>query len=415
MPCSLLDRRDVLRGMALFSGWAFAPRLVSAAGGRDPRFLFVILRGALDGLATVAPIGDPHYESARGGLIIPTDGPEAGLPIGNFFALNPNMPALHRLIAGGQAAIIHATATPYRERSHFDGQDVLESGQPGPGRLETGWLNRLIGTLEPGDPVRAGSALALSEAVPLVMRGPQKVVTWTPGGFPDASSDTRLRLLDLYTHTDARLARLLEDALALEGVVGPETDLGTDMAGVMAEIGQSDLSGLSKRFSEMAASAGRLLAQPDGPRIAALSYPGWDTHRGQGLIKGRLANLLAALDTAIAALHEEMQPVWKDSVIVIATEFGRAVAMNGTAGTDHGTGTIAIALGGAVKGGGVVADWPGLSERSLLGARDLMPTTDLRAVLKGVAREHLGVGDRELAEIVFPDSAKVAALSGLIA
>jgi uncharacterized protein (DUF1501 family) len=409
MSSLLLHRRDVLRGMALFSGWAFAPRLVSAAGGRDPRFLFVILRGALDGLAAVAPVGDPDYETARGGLIIPAHGPEAGLPIGNFFALNPNMPALHSLIVRGDAAIVHATATPYRKRSHFDGQDVLESGQPGPDRLETGWLNRLIGTLQPGDPVRAGSALALSEAVPLVMRGPQKVVTWTPAGFPDASSDTRLRLLDLYNHTDTRLARLLEDALALEGIAGAQSD----MAAVMAEIG-ADLSGISKRFTEIAAAAGKLLAQDDGPRIAALSYPGWDTHRGQGPIKGRLANLLGALDSAIEALHGELEPVWKDTVIVIATEFGRAVAMNGTAGTDHGTGTIAILLGGAVNGGRVVADWPGLSQGSLLAGRDLMPTTDLRAVFKGVAKDHLGVGDRELAEIVFPDSARLPPLSGLI-
>ena len=411
MTCSPVHRRDVLRGMALFSGWAFAPRLVSAAGTRDPRFLFVILRGALDGLATLAPVGDPHYESARGGLVIPAHGPEAGLAIGDFFALNPNMPALHALITRGDAAIVHATNTPYRDRSHFDGQDVLESGQPGPGRVESGWLNRLIGTLQPGDPVRANSALAVSEAVPLVMRGPQKVVTWTPKGFPNASSDTRLRLLDLYTHTDPKLARLLEDALALEGVAGA----GSDMAAVMAEIGQTDLSGLSKHFSELAASAGRLLAQPDGPRIAALSYPGWDTHRAQGLLKGTLANLLTALDTSIHALQRELEPVWNDTVVVIATEFGRAVAMNGTSGTDHGTGTVAILLGGAVRGGRVVADWPGLAEHSLLDGRDLMPTTDLRAVLKGVARDHLGVGDRELAEIVFPESARVRAMSGLIA
>jgi len=411
MPSSIVTRRDVLRGLALFSGWAFAPRLVSAAGGRDPRFLFIILRGALDGLATVAPVGDPDYESARGGLIIPTRGSDAGLPLGSFFALNPNMPALHAALDRGDATIVHATSTPYRERSHFDGQDVLESGQPGPGRVETGWLNRLLGTLQAGEPVRATSGLALSEAVPLVMRGPQKVVTWTPAGFPDTSDDTRLRLLDLYTHTDVTLARLLEDALALDDIAGA----GTDMGAMMAQTAQAELSGMSKRFSGLAASAGRLLAQPAGPRIAALSYPGWDTHRGQGLIEGRLANLLTALDTAIDALHRELQPVWRDTAIVIATEFGRAVAMNGTMGTDHGTGTIAIVLGGAVNGGRVVADWPGLSQRSLLGGRDLMPTTDLRAVLKGVAKDHLGLGDRELAEIVFPDSAGVRPLSGLIA
>ncbi len=411
MTSPLLHRRDVLRGLALFSGWAYAPRLVSAAGGRDPRFLFVILRGALDGLAAVAPVGDPHYERARGGLVLPAHGPEAGLAISNFFALHPNMPALHGLIARGDAAIVHATATPYRQRSHFDGQDVLESGQPGPGRVDTGWLNRLIGTLEPGDPVRASSALALSEAVPLVMRGPEKVVSWTPAGFPDASSDTRLRLLDLYTHTDPELASLLEEALALEAVAGSSSD----MDAVMAAIGQADLSNLSRQFSEMAAAAGRLLAQGEGPRIAALSYPGWDTHRGQGLIEGRLARLLTALDSAISSLQRELQPVWDDTVVVIATEFGRAVAMNGTQGTDHGTGTLAIVLGGAVSGGRVIADWPGLGEASLLGGRDLRPTTDLRAVLKGVAKDHLGIAERELAEIIFPESASVRPLSGLVA
>jgi uncharacterized protein (DUF1501 family) len=341
---------------------------------------------------------------------MPASGPQAGLGLGDFFALNPTMPVLHKLVSSGDAAIVHATATPYRERSHFDGQDVLESGQPGPGRLDSGWLNRLIGTLQPGDPVRAASPLALSEAVPLVMRGPQKVVTWTPEGFPDASSDTRLRLLDLYTHTDPGLARLLEDALALEGMAAG----GSEMDAVMAEIGKADLSNASRRFSEIGAAAGRLLAQPDGPRIAALSYPGWDTHRSQGLIDGRIANLLTALDTAIGAMHRELQPVWQDTVIVIATEFGRAVAINGTNGTDHGTGTIAILLGGAVNGGRVIADWPGLSERSLLGGRDLMPTTDLRAVLKGVARDHLGVGERELGDTVFPDRANLQALSDLV-
>jgi uncharacterized protein (DUF1501 family) len=321
------------------------------------------------------------------------------------------MPVLHAAIARGDAAIVHATATAYRSRSHFDGQDVLESGQPGPGRLDTGWLNRLIGTLEPGDPVRAKSALSLSEAVPLVMRGPERVVTWTPAGYPDASSDTRLRLLDLYTHTDPKLALLLEDALRLEGIAGPDSDIGD----VMTRIADRDLAGVSRQFSTLAASAGRLLAQADGPRIAALSYPGWDTHRGQGVMDGRLANLLGALDGAIDALQRELEPVWQDTVIVIATEFGRAVAMNGTNGTDHGTGTIAILLGGAVKGGRVIADWPGLAEGQLFEGRDLLPTTDLRAVLKGLARDHLGVGERVLAEVVFPDSARFSSLPGLIA
>lgn len=411
MECCTLTRRDALRMMGVFAGWAFMPKLASAAGGRDPRFLFVVLRGGLDGLAAVAPVADPQYEIAREGLIVPMDGPQPGLPIDGFFALNPNMPVLNRLLKSGEAAIVHATATPYRERSHFDGQDVLESGLPSPARADTGWLNRVLGVLPAGEPVRSAGALAVGPSVPLVVRGPEPVVTWMSVGFPEVATDTRTRLLDLYRHTDPALARAMEEGLKLATVTESEAE----MASAMAETADPSAKGAARQFGELATAAGKLLASPSGPRVATLSYPGWDTHRQQGPIEGRLGGLLAALDRAIGHLHRELEPAWQDTVIVLATEFGRTVNMNGTFGTDHGTATIAVVAGGAIKGGRVITDWPGLSKASLHDGRDLRPTIDLRAVLKGLLNDHLGLGERALAETVFPGSESVRPLAGLVA
>jgi len=406
-----MNRRQALLLTATFAGWAFAPKILSAANAPDRRLLFVNLQGALDGLAAVAPIGDPAYESVREGLVVSREGPKAGLVIDSFFALNPNMPNLGRLIGAGEAMVCHATASAYRERSHFDGQDVLESGQPTPGLIDTGWLNRLIGLLPEGEPVRSSRALALGSSVPLVLRGPQPVLSWMPAGFPEVSSDTRTRLLSLYNHTDPELARLMAEALELEAAAGSESAMAAALDASM----EADMKGAARQFAEVATAAGKLLAKPEGPRIAALTYRGWDTHQGEGPVDGRLGKLLAALDGAIGALHKEMKSVWKDTVIVVATEFGRTVRINGTQGTDHGTATTAFLLGGAVKGGRVYADWPGLATASLYEGRDLKPTTDLRAVLKGVLTDHWGVSDRALAEVVFPDSTGIRPISGLLA
>ncbi len=406
-----MNRRQALFMGATFASWAFAPRIVSAAGAPDRRLLFVNLQGALDGLAAVAPVGDPNYELAREGLVLEKDGSRPGLKIDSFFVLNPNMPSLGKLIQSGEALVCHATATAYRARSHFDGQDVLESGQPVPGFTDTGWLNRLIGLLPAGEPVRSSKALALGSSVPLVLRGPQPVLSWMPAGFPEVSSDTRTRILDLYNHTDPDLARIMSEALKLEAATGNEAAMAAALKASMA----ADVKGAVKQFAEVATAAGKLLAKPDGPRVAALTYQGWDTHQGQGPVDGRLGKLLAALDAALGALHKELEPVWKDTVVVVATEFGRTVRINGTAGTDHGTATVAFLLGGAVKGGRVLTDWPGLSTAALYEGRDLKPTTDLRSVLKGVLADHWQVSERALAETVFPESQTIKPYSGLVA
>ena len=393
------SRRMFLAGSGAFVAWASLPKH-AYAGSRDPRFITVILRGALDGLAVVPPIGDPDYASLRADLAIGAVGGETVLPLDGFFGLNDAMPGLHAMYQEGDALIVHATATPYRERSHFDGQDVLESGMVGPKSSDTGWMNRLAEAIPQGEGVRPVSGLAASATVPLILRGGAPTLTWTPPELEQASADTLARLLDLYTHEDPDMARVL--------AAGIRTD---ELAGAAMA---PKVAGNAAVFRQIAEGSARLLLNEDGPRIAALSYDGWDTHTNEGAHSGRLAGLLGALDAALTGLKETLAPVWSDTVIAVVTEFGRTARANGTEGTDHGTGTIALLLGGAVKGGRVLADWPGLKEAQLFEARDLMPTTDLRALLKGVLRDHLGISESVLTTAVFPDSLGVRPIDGLI-
>ena len=402
-------RRELLLASGTLFAWAYAPRLARAEG-RDPRFLVVVLRGALDGLAAVAPVGDPEWQRLRGDKALMPSGASAALPLDSFFALNPAMPNLHRLYKSGAATIVHATATPYRERSHFDGQDVLESGLGSPGAADSGWLNRALASLQPAGRVTGGGkdAFAIGPIAPLVVRGPAPVLSWTPRRLPPASDDTLTRVLDLYRHTDPMLARALEERLGLATIARAGGMDGQQPRAAGA--GQ-----VRAYFAESAGMAAKFLARPDGPRIGALAFDGWDTHADEGVMNGRLANLLAALDGAIAAIESEMKETWRDTVVAVITEFGRTAHINGTDGTDHGTATVALLAGGALKGGRVVADWPGLKPANLHEGRDLKPTTDLRGVLKGVLKDHLRVDEAVLASKVFPESGRVKPVAGLLA
>ncbi len=403
------SRRELLLASGTLFAWAFAPRLARAEG-RDPRLLTIVLRGALDGLAAVAPVGDPDWIGLRGDKALTIGGATPGLPLDSFFALNPAMPNLHRLYTAGAATIVHAAATPYRERSHFDGQDVLESGVLRPGGSETGWLNRALTTLAP-EP-QAGSArrdaFAVGPVTPLIARGPAPVLSWTPPRLPPANDDTTMRLLDLYRHTDPALARALEERMGLAAIAGVgNSKADKPQPGPAAQV--------RAYFAESAGMAAKFLAQPDGPRIGALAFDGWDTHQDEGAVNGRLATLLGALDGALAAIETNMGPAWRDTAVVVVTEFGRTARINGTEGTDHGTATVALLAGGALKGGRVIADWPGLKPQQLQDGRDLKPTTDLRAVVKGLLHEHLRVDEKALAATVFPNSAALKPMSGLLA
>src|SRR5438477_3347402 len=301
------------------------------------------------------------------------------------------------------------------ERSHFDGQDVLESGLPGPGTTDTGWLNRALSALAPGEPMpaRGRQAFAIGPITPLVMRGPAPVLSWMPPRLPPVSDDTVMRLLDLYRHTDPVFAGVLEERIGASAIAHAG-GMDTKPAAGSPAMQTGGIAQVRMYFAEAAGAAAKFLARPDGPRVGALAFDGWDTHIDEGAVKGRLANLLGALDGALAAVESNIGEAWRETVVVLITEFGRTARVNGNEGTDHGTATVALLAGGALRGGRVVADWPGVKEADLYENRDLKATTDLRAVLKGLLREHLRVDDRALDTAAFPDSDAVRPMTGLV-
>ena len=394
-------RRGLLLGAGGFAAWAGLPFPVVAAG-RDPRLVVVILRGGLDGLAAVPPIGDPSFQELRGRFGPGLADQPATLPLDGTFALHPALARLHQRFLRKEATIVHAVASPYRGRSHFDGQDVLESGLGGPAKGDvTGWLNRLAVALPSNRGVAPRADLvAVSATVPVILRGTAPVVTWMPQEFAAAPSDTAMRLLDLYGDRAPDLRRALREGLRIDTMMGVRKD--------------EKRKGTAARFAEIAEGAARIMSEPEGPRLGVISFNGWDTHADEGAGHGRLAETLAALDGALDTLAAGLAPIWSQTVVLVCTEFGRTVRVNGTRGTDHGTATVAFLVGGAVKGGRMVADWPGLTPERLHEGRDLMPTTDLRAITKGLVRDHFGVGSSVLDREIHPDSGSARPIDGLI-
>jgi uncharacterized protein (DUF1501 family) len=369
--------------LASFASLSFAAGSSNGTAS-ERRFVFVILRGGLDGLSAVPAVGDPEFARARGALGQFSSAP---LMLDSTFALHPNLAQLHAMYGRGELAVMQAVGLPYRERSHFDAQQVLESGGVHPYDLNTGWLGRAL----------AGSkakSLAMNTAVPLVLRGPGIVDTWAPSTLPDPGADLVARLGRMYAN-DPALSTALDRAKALHFDSAMPTDAADMMGGARAG-----------NFAALAQRAAEFLAQPNGPQAAVLEMSGWDTHANQANPNGPLSNYLRQLDTGLAALRDGLMPsgTWDRTVVVVATEFGREVAVNGTLGTDHGTGAAAFVLGGAVKGGRVMTDWPGLAKQNRNDGRDLKITTDLRAVLKGVLADHMQVATRTLNAEVFPSS-----------
>ncbi|WP_420391928.1 DUF1501 domain-containing protein [Acuticoccus sp.] len=405
------SRRAVLRGGVAFTAWATIPRLALAAGAPDPRFVAIILRGGMDGLGVVAPVGDPAYEAVRDEFSMPLEGPDAAVPLDGFFALNRRMETVAELYRRGEALFVHACHTAYRERSHFEAQDVLENGTASEAHHRDGWLGRALSLLPADDRVGRHGAFAAATSTPLLMRGARDVINWLPAGFDAASHDTRARLLSMYEHTDPALAKALGEGIAMEAVTGTEVEMASAVEDVMMGM---EVRRRQRDVVVAATAAGRAMAQEDGPRVGFVDMSGFDTHRRQSVVEGRIGDTLHTLDVAIAALRTALGPAWQSTVVAVMTEFGRTVRMNGSDGTDHGTATVAMLLGGAVRGGRVIADWPGLTPAALHEGRDLKPTTDLRAVLKGVLADHLGMGRAALGETVFPETAGLAPLAGLL-
>jgi uncharacterized protein (DUF1501 family) len=395
----LLQRRRFLQlGLAAGGGALTARYAFAAPAVTDARFVFIILRGALDGLSAVPPYGDPDYARLREQLAIGAPGRADGaLALDEHFGLNPGLSFIHEAFGVREALILHAVATPYRERSHFDGQDVLESGLSRPHATEIGWLNRAVAGLPAGAAHGAQLGVALGQNVPLVLRGPAPIASWSPSKLPDIDDDTLQRIADRYA-SDPLLSQRLGDALASDRVAAESADMSAAGAA-----GAATAPGAA-RYLETVRTAAGFLKLEDGPAVAVFDTTGWDTHFNEGGGQGQLRQRLSALDTALRALKESLGSTWSRTVVLIATEFGRTAAANGTRGTDHGTAAAAILLGGAVHGGRVVSDWPGLSSRALYQGRDLKATMDLRSVIKTVLRDHLQISTRTLDAQVFPDS-----------
>ena len=400
----MASRREFLRtGLKLGIGAALAAALpgvsFAAAPGASP-LVVVILRGALDGLSAVPPYGDPDYRNARGAIAIARPGEAKGaLDLDGFFGLHPALPLLHARFRAGELIVVHATASGYRERSHFDGQNVLENGGDRPSGSASGWLNRALGATG-----RGVTGLALGQNVPLVLRGPVPVGSWAPSSLPEVEPELLERLRDLYSNDAALSARLDEgtriDALA-EGEMAQDGDTMRRAKG-----------GGIERLKAIAETAGRMIAAPEGPRVAVFDAGGWDTHAAEGGAEGQLAGRLGGLDKVLDALRTGLGAQWSRTAVLVCTEFGRTVEVNGTRGTDHGTGAAAFVLGGAVRGR-VLADWPGLAARHRYEGRDLKPTTDVRSVAKGLLIAQLGLPERALGD-VFPGTESLRPVRDLV-
>ncbi len=382
----VIDRRTLLGGTLAGAAALFAPRIAFAAAPTDKRFVFIIQRGAADGLGTVVPVGDPAFAGQRGVL---ADVAQGGLTLDSTFTLHPALADIGTLYGERQALFAHAIASPYRERSHFDGQNVLESGGNAPYAVRDGWLNRLLSLLPASD----ARAMAIAAAIPLALRGSRDVASYAPSNLPQASDDLLQRVSMLY-QDDAQLHGLWDQALATRTLTG---DLAADNGRNAAATGQL---------------CARLIAPADGARIAMIETGGWDTHAGQ---KPRLAAQLRGLDAMIGAIRTGMGPDWGNTMVLVATEFGRTVAVNGTGGTDHGTASCAMLLGGAVNGGRVIADWPGLATASLHEGRDLRPTADLDSFIASAVAEHFMLDPVRARQVLFPQSQGGRVVGGLVA
>lgn len=380
----MLDRRNFLRGAALGTGaLLISPRMVFANVETDRRFVFVIQRGAADGLDTVIPYGDPALVSLRGSLAID---PAVMHKLDGMFALHPALNRLTNFYQQKQSLFIQAVASPYRERSHFDGQNVLESGGSSPYQLRDGWLNRLSTLL----PKSEEEAIALAPTIPLALRGAAPVNSYAPSNLPEAPDDLLMRVNNLYDG-DSELHALWSRAMENRGI--------------------AEAVGARQDPATVGKTAALFLARANGPRIAMIETSGWDTHDDQ---KNRLNKQLLGLDKLIGALRDGLGDVWKNTTVLVATEFGRTAAVNGTNGTDHGTASAAMLVGGAVQGGRIISDWPGLASGKLYEGRDLTPTLDLDALMATVAAESLGLDPEKTMRTLFPGRPVNRNLSGLV-
>jgi uncharacterized protein (DUF1501 family) len=428
-----LTRRSALATAAgLGVSVSFLGRAAFADSDRDlarRKLVVVICRGGMDGLSVSPPVGDPAYADLRGRIAIaPFGQPGGALKLDDTFGLHPALASVHRLALAGQARICPAVATADRARSHFEAQDVLESGGTVAYGAGSGWLNR---TLQALAPARKVEALAVSGAMPLILRGPVQAGSWSPGGLEGRDQRLPLILADLYAK-DPLLGPALASGLQTQDMAKAAASMAQLQANVQTDFsptnsGQSGAGmpvqptpAVQTRQNPDAArqigtTVAKFMQEPNGPQIVAISIDNFDTHANQGAATGILANRLTYLDSVLGGLADGLGGEWSNTVVVAATEFGRTARVNGTGGTDHGTASTALVLGGALKRTGIVGDWPTLQQARLFENRDTAPTLDMRALFKGVLAEHLGIERKALDTLIFPDSAAAQAARGVVA
>jgi uncharacterized protein (DUF1501 family) len=410
------SRRAILSAagaLGLTVGFVGRPAQAAASGDLSRKKLVVVIcRGGMDGLSATPPVGDPDYVRLRGAVAIPAD---QALKLDGDFALHPALASVHALALKGQARIAPAIASPDRARSHFEAQDVLETGAAQVYGASSGWLNRAL-EASPAD--RKVAALSVGAVAPLILRGKVQAASWSPGkGFDET----------------ARLPTILQDLYKLDPLLGPafarglETEVMAQAAMTAMPVEPAAMSPPTSRAPTAASPANQrqgreaarklgstlagFMSQAEGPQIAAVSLDGWDTHAGQ---LGQVAVRLAYLDAVLDGLNTGLGTGWNDTMVLVVTEFGRTARINGTGGSDHGTGSSALVLGGGLKRGGIIGDWPGLTDAALYENRDVRPSLDLRSLFKGALADHMGMDPRVLDTTVFPDSGAARPLTGLV-
>jgi uncharacterized protein (DUF1501 family) len=399
---NMITRREILKTTAAGAFLSATPSISFANAATEARLVLVILRGAADGLAIAAPYGDGNYSKVRGELALSKPGQDGGLlRLDELFGLHPSLTNVYDEYQKDRATIVHAIASPYRDRSHFDGQDVLENGGSSAGLLRDGWLNRALAPLDGS--LGNEPAIALAQNTPLVLRGENSVTSWAPSQLPDADENTIRRIQGMYAE-DEFFATRLAQALKSQEIAAGNMDM--DSPRRRGNDAQQTIA--------MAQATAKFLTTENGPRIAVLEAGGWDTHANQGSDSGALANRLSGMDDGLAALRDGMGEQWSNTIVAVVTEFGRTVHVNGTRGTDHGTATAAILLGGALQGGKVIADWPGLAKKDLHEGRDLRATLDTRSLFKGLLADHLQIPNTMLERSVFPNSTEAPPLRDLV-
>ena len=391
----MINRRQFLKASGAALACYHLP--LSAQQSSNQRFIWVMLRGAMDGLSALVPYADPNYAKLRESIAIPSPaGSNTAIKLDGLFALHPELSALANWYTQGDLIAFPAVSSAYRERSHFDGQNLMENGGVRPYEQKDGWLNRALQLMD------NKSGLAIGSSVPTVMQGSFEVESWSPSILSAPDDDIYQRLTDLYSSDDMLASRLDSLLNTRDTLMSMEGDMSAGRStGIQA-------------FAQMIDTASKLLAVDNGPQVATLELGGWDTHSGQGGITGRLANQFRGLNSGLLRLKEGLGDKWANTTLVVMTEFGRTMKINGTNGTDHGTASTAFVAGGAVKGGRILGDWPGLAQSDLYEGRDLMPTLDNRAILKGLLASQFGLSEAQLAEIIFPGSGEIAPVEGLV-